>query len=91
MVRNVVVGLQEVLKQYQDTNKTLPVISEPNKHEANSLKSIRDQLGAQPQYMQAMQMQYAATPQPIHQDYGGHGYYEGHKDFCGQVGRGAHR
>ena len=95
MVRGVVAGLQEDLKQEQVQTETPMVLQAPVDHVANAVQNIQKQLDTQLQKTQAMiqemQMQYAAGPQNAHQDYGGRRYHGGHANYCGQGVCGAQR
>ena len=84
MVHVVVKGLQEVLQQDQALTKTTKNIVETREHVANAVKTNQQQLAAKNQQMhkmiQAIHLQYAASPEMTHQDYGGCGYYRGQKN-----------
>ena len=99
MVREVVAGLQEALKQDQVQTETSTVVQAPVDHVPNAVQNSQQQLATQQQHiqsmMQAMQMQYAAAPQGARQyygvskDYGGRVYHGYQSNYCGQEGRGA--
>ena len=70
MVRNVVAGIQEVLKQEQSQTENRMVIAEPVDHVANVVQSTQQQLATQFQEIQVMmqttQVQYSTSTQHTH-------------------------
>ena len=81
MVRDVVAGLQEVLKQEPVPVEASAVIQDTQvTHVVNAVQENQYHIDAQLQkmqsMMQAMKIQYA-EPQPTYQAYGGQGHYVG--------------
>ena len=66
MVRGVVEGVKEVLKQEQALIETPITVLEPHEHVENAVHITQQQLAAQLQKMwtmiQEMQLQYSAAP-----------------------------
>ena len=71
MVRDVVAGLQEVLQQEKVPTENPKIISKPVNNVSNALQSTQQLLAMQLHHMQklmqAMQMQYVASPKHAHQ------------------------
>ena len=99
MVRDVVVGLQEALQQYQDQTDTLTIVQGPVDHIFNAMQNTQQQLDTHLHkmqlMMQTMQMHYNAVPHGTRQDYGGlqdyggRGYHGNQLSYRGRGERGA--
>ena len=88
MVRNVIIGLHEDLQKEKVQTEPPTAVEAPVNHVANAVQNTQQQLATQLQkikaMMQAMHMQYAATPQGSCQDFGGRGYHSHQSNYCGR-------